>query len=194
MQSSSLLRSFGWHTTKGKWIAPGHSRPLTLEQAKAAFARDLRAKSFEELKKSGKLDRAQAAINSGYSYEKGKFKSPKGRKRLSLEQVSERQLKEELSLKNKSARSLGFRTDKDRKKISDWTKDNLETYRRFVIHYDDTHGQSTVEQRAEIARMLYAYKHNSGIREQRALNDLLIYTGYRTGNEPYPAGETPKIK
>lgn len=195
MQSSTLLRRFGWRSVRGKWVASGHSRPLTLEQAKKAFARDLKSKDFNDLKRSGKLDRAQAAVNAGYQYDRGKFKRPKGRKKLDLDDISAIQAKEELTAKNKSAKDLGFTSDKQRKTVADWIKLDLPLYFRFVNRYDETQGRSTIEVRAEIARLLYRFK--TGITKairQQALNDLLIVVGYRTGNEPYPAGQTPPKK
>lgn len=195
MRTDATLRRFGWRQSRGKWISPGHSKPLTLTQAKAALARDLKSKDFDSLKKSGKLERAQRALDAGYQFEKGKFKKPSGRKPLTLDEVSKRQAKEELSAKNKSARSLGFNSDSQRKSVSDWTKDNLELFFRFVDQYDQSQGASDIETRALIARLLHTFKTGkTKSARQRALNDLLILVGYRTGNEPYPAGQTPPKK
>lgn len=194
MRTDAILRRFGWRQSKGKWVTEGHSKPLTTEQAKNAFARDLKAKDFSALKKSGRLDAAQKAIDEGYAYKKGGFKKAGQKKARTVQDIQNERAKQKLRERAVRSRELGFRSDAERKKVSDWTKNNLEAYEHFVNQYRETQGEITSETGALVARLLYDYKNSSGKKSQQALNDLLLLVGFRSGNEPYPAGQTPRRK
>lgn len=193
MRSDQLLRKFGWKQSKGKWLASGHSRPLSLAQAKQALARDLKSKDFDSLKKSGKLANAENLLAKDFTFAKGKFVAPKGRKPLTLDEANKRALKSVESDRRSRNKLLGFANEPQRKRVSNFTKDNIDLYQRFVDSYEETQGTINSQTGALIARLLYKFKKGRTKRErQEALEELLILVGYRSGFEPWPAGQTPR--
>lgn len=195
MRSSSLLRKFGWRQSKGKWIAENHSRPLTLTQAKNALARDLGSSTFDKAKTSGKLSQSLSLIESGYRFDKSGFVPPKGRKPLSLAQARERLAKAQAKAERARFKQLGFKSAKEREKITAYYADSDDFLSRFYNAYESNFGELDEQAKITIQRLFYLFRKARTKRErQTALNELLIFVGFRTGNEPYPAGQTPKSK
>lgn len=195
MRTTSLLRKLGWRQSKGKWIADDHSRPLTIEQAKNALARDLKSKDFAKLKKSGKLAQVNKLAANNFKLKGGKFIPPKGRKPLDLAQASAKVAAKERKEAAAKAKELGFKSKQEQEKVADYYGKSDGFLSRFYDRFEESNGEMTEEDRATIQRLYYRFRKARTKRErQQALNDLLIFVGFRTGNEPYPAGQTPKSK
>lgn len=192
MRTDATLRKFGWKQSKGKWIAPGHSRPLTLSQAKNALARDLGAKDFAKAKATGKVNSALSLVQNGFLFDAGNFYTAKGRKALSLTSAQAELAKAQAKQQRKAAKELGFRSLREQEKVEAFYESDA-FLNRFYLKYLETHGSLSDEIKTQIQILYYRHRRARTKRErQQALNDLLILVGYRTGNEPYPAGQTPK--
>lgn len=191
----TLLRKLGWSQKQGKWTNPeGHNRPLTITQAKNAAARDLGSKNYDSLKKEGKLAKAKKAISEGYQYTKGKFKKPRG-KAKSLDDVLKEVQKKEAKAKRAYAKDTGYKSPEEKKKLSNFFRTKKASYWKDVLleNQPDIKAENPVEY-ARYQRELYNMMNGTAKQKQAALNYILIYNGYRTGNEPWPAGQTPRRK
>ena len=200
----NLLSQFGWTKKGNKWTSSGHSRPLTTEQAKNALARDLGAKDFKSATKRGLIEQTKSAIARGFEYREGKlYKGARGRKGYTPEQalaIAEREERKAApkALPDTQANLAQPIFSKPAKPadLSDYFSDpdlrsTLEDH--FYAQARATFGNLSKAKKEAIA--IYFFKKNdtgSDRWRQYYLERLLIESGFRRGNEPWPAGQTPR--
>lgn len=189
MRSESLLRKLGWKQSKGKWINEnGHNKPLSLKRAKNALARDYGSKNFDSLKKKGEVKKLSDIVEKGYKPSgKGKFKTPKGRKEYKPDELSK---KIEKDNQKELIKKGGFKSSKAFEKTNKYIKDNESKFDYF-------RGLSDEESLSDpqLKNLMYqAFKGRTKKDRENALDRLLKESGLRSGNEPWPAGQTPKRK
>lgn len=212
MRKETVLRKFGWKLEKGKWTAPNHSRPLTTKQAGNALARDLGAKDFPSLAKKPKYKEIKTALDSGYRPrdQRGKTwrKEGKGGKSIPLSNVAKRiketQRKQAREAEKAKLARIPFKAREffpssipDKSKLDSFRKRNEELVAHFIQAYNDnndiTFDMLADDGQYDLYRLIHGFKNGKTKKErQRALNDLLILCGLRSGNESWVAGETPK--
>lgn len=200
----NLLSQLGWKKKGSKWTSKGHSRPLTTEQAKNAVARDLGAKDFKSASKSGLIEKTKSALARGFRYEKGKlYKGERGRKAYTPDaalQLAAKAEKKPAPLPKDDA-SLARPIYRPTSKPSDLSeffadpdlRSTLEDH--FYGNARNVFGPLSASKKEAIAVWFYK-KVNAGSDRWRQyyLERLLIESGFRRGNEPWPAGQTPRGK